>query len=58
MNQPDTEEMPASVLAEIARIEAQQREREDIIRTTSRNQRRVSLKLHNQKIKKHMRNFR
>ena len=61
MNLPDKEPLPPEVLAEIERLEAQQLERkqqhEELLRTTTRNQRRVSLKLHNKKIKKHIRNL-
>lgn len=58
MQLPETEPLPPEVLAEVKRLEAQrfeeQRQREDIMQNTTRNQRRVSLKLHKKQLKKHM----
>lgn len=59
MNQPDMEELPPEVLAEVARITAKQaeevREKEQYVRNTTRNQRRVNKKLQMQQFKQHMR---
>lgn len=56
--QLEQEPLPPEVLAEVHRLETkrleEQQRRDEVLQNTTRNQRRVSLKLHNKRIKKHM----